>query len=291
MGRFDQIWRSRWAAVGAAVAITLGAGGLVRTAGATIGSGDRAVFVPITPCRLFDTRPAPDNVGPRTAPLTAGDTFTVPVRGSNGNCVIPAGATGVAMNVTIVNPTGFSYLTIYPGDASRPLSSNLNWTPSSSPTPNQVTVKLGESLGDIKVYNLAGSVDVLADIVGYFEPHNHDDAYYTKAQVDTMLAAAKDDVWAYVISNGGIHAGSGNFTVTHPATGVYCVVVSKRSSHKAAQATLANPDGNYIVSVGTGHGSLCNPLSDATHDAIPVYVVTTADVAVDANFTIVVPAP
>ena len=34
-----------------------------------------------------------------------------------------------------------------------------------------------------------------------------------------------------------------------------------------------------------------NPLSTATHDAVPVYVVTTNDVPVDANFTIYVPAP
>ena len=143
---------------------------------------------------------------------------------------------------------------------------------------------------------------MLADIVGYYEDHNHDDAYYTKAQVDSMLTAAKaqvdsslaaanDDAWAFVIGSGGFHALSGNLTVTHPATGVYCVVVSKRSSHKAAQVTLAAPGGNQIVSVGTGNGSLCNPLFDATHDVVPVYVVTTAGVAVDANFTIVVPAP
>ena len=109
-----------------------------------------------------------------------------------------------------------------------------------------------------------------------------------KDSADFMTA---DDAWAYVISNGGIHASSGNITVTHPATGEYCVVVPKGGSHKAAQATLADPDGNKIVSVGTGHGSACNPLSTATHDAVPVYVVTTADAPVDANFTIFVPAP
>ena len=90
---------------------------------------------------------------------------------------------------------------------------------------------------------------------------------------------------------GGLHASSGNLTVTHPATGQYCVVVSLRSSHKAAQVTLAAPGGNQIVSVGTGNGSACNPLFDATHDVVPVYVVDTAATAVDANFTIVIPAP
>ena len=64
-----------------------------------------------------------------------------------------------------------------------------------------------------------------------------------------------------------------------------------RLSHKAAQVTLAAPAGNLIVSVGTGNGSACNPLFDATHDAVPVYVVTTTGAAVDANFTIVILAP
>lgn len=97
------------------------------------------------------------------------------------------------------------------------------------------------------------------------------------------------ELWAYVISNGGLHASSGNLSVTHPATGQYCVVIPKRYSYKAAQATLADPGGNKIVSVGTGHGSLCNPLSTTTQDAIPVYVVTTAGAYIDGNFTIAVP--
>jgi hypothetical protein len=97
------------------------------------------------------------------------------------------------------------------------------------------------------------------------------------------------ELWAYVISNAGLHASSGGITVTHPATGEYCVVIAKRGSHKAAQATLADPGGTKIVSVGTGHGSACNPLVTTTQDAIPVYVRTTANVPIDGNFTIVIP--
>ena len=58
---------TRWAALGAVVAITLSAGGIGT---ASIGTGERTVFVPITPCRLVDTRPA-FQVGPRSAPLTS----------------------------------------------------------------------------------------------------------------------------------------------------------------------------------------------------------------------------
>ena len=64
--------RSRWSAVGAAVAVTLGGGLAIPAAKATISSGERAVFVAIAPCRLLDTRPAPQTVGPRATPLRCG---------------------------------------------------------------------------------------------------------------------------------------------------------------------------------------------------------------------------
>ena len=48
--------RSRWAALGAAVAITIGAGG-AGLVGATKSSGERASYEAVTACRLLDTRP------------------------------------------------------------------------------------------------------------------------------------------------------------------------------------------------------------------------------------------
>ncbi len=48
--------RTRWAAIGAAVAVTLGAGALA-TVDAARSSGERTSYFPITPCRLADTRP------------------------------------------------------------------------------------------------------------------------------------------------------------------------------------------------------------------------------------------
>ena len=50
--------RSRWAAIGAAVAVTLGAGGLISVNAAD----DTSSLVPITPERILDTRSA-DRVG------------------------------------------------------------------------------------------------------------------------------------------------------------------------------------------------------------------------------------
>jgi len=187
--------RTRWSAIGAAIAVTLAGGVALPSAKATNtnGGGAGVVFVPVVPCRLFDTRPAPDNVGPRTSSLGATDVYTQQVTGTNGNCAIPAAATAVALNVTTTNATAASYLTLWPADASRPLASNLNWTASSPPTPNKVDVKLSAD-GRVSLYNNAGTVDVLADVVGYYADHNHDDRYYTKAEVDAAVGDGVEQV-------------------------------------------------------------------------------------------------
>ena len=132
------------------------------------GTGTRSVFVPIVPCRLADTRPGSLHIGAFGGPLVPQGEATFAVWGVNGNCTIPTSATGIATNVTIDNPTDDSYLTVYPADAARPNASNLNWTAVSSPTPNQVTVGLSAT-GSIKTFNNAGTVDVIIDIVGYYE--------------------------------------------------------------------------------------------------------------------------
>ena len=165
------------------VAVVAGLSGSIPSAQAIVGSGTRPVYVPITPCRLFDTRPAPDNVGSRAAPIGQQETFTVQVRGTNGNCDIPSGAVGVAMNTTAVNGSSNSYLTVYPADAERPLASSLNWEAGQGPSPNQLNVTLAAD-GQISMFNNAGTVDVIGDIVGYYEDHNFDDRYYTKDQID-----------------------------------------------------------------------------------------------------------
>ncbi|MCU1391665.1 MAG: hypothetical protein JWM34_93 [Ilumatobacteraceae bacterium] len=155
-------------AVGGALAIAIGLGSALSIAHAgNVGASAPSSLVTITPCRLVDTR-ADSTVGNRSTPLTATEVADFAVRGTNGNCTIPADATGIVSNVTVVNGTSASYLTVYPGDAPQPLSSNLNWTASSAPVPNLVTVGLSAT-GGIKAYNNAGKADVVIDIVGYYE--------------------------------------------------------------------------------------------------------------------------
>lgn len=181
--------RTRWMGAGAMLAVTVGAGGLM-TASAGLDTGERAVYVPITPCRVMDTR-STSQVGGRATPLTAGETHTIPVLGSNGNCTIPLDAVGLSMNVTAVNATADSFLTVFPFGATRPTASNLNMIANGPPTPNAVEADIGTD-GKISFYNNGGTVNVIADIVGYYVDHTHDDRYYTKAQVDASLALKAD---------------------------------------------------------------------------------------------------
>jgi hypothetical protein len=178
-----QISRTRWAALGAAVAVSLGAGG-IGLVDAAIGSGERTVFVPITPCRLFDTRPE-FQVGSRNTPLGPDETYNVAGLGAVGECTLPADAAGLVLNVTTVDASLPTFVSVWPAGQPQPNASHLNPAPGEPPTPNAVTTDLGAS-GEFSVYNKQGSVHLFADAVGYYVDHHHDDRYYTKAEVYTQ---------------------------------------------------------------------------------------------------------
>jgi hypothetical protein len=159
----------------------------------TAAPGDTdSTFVPVAPCRLFDTRPGEAPLGGKKTPLGAGQEITQQVTGSIGNCVgIPTDAVAVTLNVTIVNPTAQSNLRLWPANASRPTASNLNWIARQAPTPNLVTVKLSPD-GKIKAYNFAGTVDVIVDLAGYYTRTSLTEI--NQRLVDFFTAAPVDDV-------------------------------------------------------------------------------------------------
>jgi hypothetical protein len=115
----------------------------------------------VLPYRLLDTRSgrgAPKHtVGP-------GQTITVKVTGQGG---IPAtGVSAVAFNLTAVHGTANTYLTAYPAGEARPVVSALN-VGAGQVRANLVTVPIGAG-GAVSIYNRAGTVDILADLAGYY---------------------------------------------------------------------------------------------------------------------------
>ena len=164
---------------------------------------------PLTPARVLDTRTGTGHpVGPvrpgdgrsssastaiRTAEATNHE-FTVAGRGG-----VPAsGVSAVLLNVTAVIPTDPGYLTVYPkpprgvrnpadpnglwDDQSSyvngyPNSSNLNFRPGDI-VPNLVLAPVGAG-GKVRLNNFAGTVDVVADVVGWFGRDDSSGAGFT----------------------------------------------------------------------------------------------------------------
>jgi hypothetical protein len=66
----------------------------------------------------------------------------------------------------VTGPTAAGYLTVYPGGQPRPLASNLNYVAGQT-IPNMVMVPPGPG-NTVTFYNDAGTVDVIADVLGYY---------------------------------------------------------------------------------------------------------------------------
>ncbi len=122
-------------------------------------------FYTVTPCRVIDTR---DPDGPLAGPPLSGGTQRSFVLAEA--CGIPATAKAVSVNVAVTQAAGSGHLMIYPGGASPPDVSVMNFSASDTRSNNAILV-LGSS-GDITVYTAIGSglqVDFILDVNGYFQ--------------------------------------------------------------------------------------------------------------------------
>ncbi|MFJ6199471.1 choice-of-anchor D domain-containing protein [Micromonospora sp. NPDC092111] len=127
--------------------------------------GVRGTYYPLAPKRLMDTR---SGLGAPKARIGAGKKVDLQVTGRGG---VPGNGVGsVVLNVTVTGPTASSFLTLYPAGVSRPTASSINFRKSWLGS-NNVTVKLGSG-GKVSVYNHAGSVDVVVDVVGFYAGDN-----------------------------------------------------------------------------------------------------------------------
>jgi len=122
-------------------------------------------FTGVTPVRILDTRVG---TGGFHAPLGAGQSLALQVAGFGGvpTMTDQIAPTAAVVNVTVTDTTSQSYLTVYPSGSALPLASDLNW-PAGATVPNLALVKLGAD-GKIVIYNGYGTVDVIVDVVGWY---------------------------------------------------------------------------------------------------------------------------
>jgi hypothetical protein len=123
-----------------------------------------AGFASLSPVRVFDTRPeAPAGVVvvPKMA-VSAGGVLKVKVTGVAG--VPSSGVGAVSLNVTVTQPAGPGFVTVYPcGD--RPLASNVNFVAGQT-VPNAVIAPVSAQ-GEVCFYSMA-TTHLLADVNGWF---------------------------------------------------------------------------------------------------------------------------
>ena len=130
--------------------------------GVTGRSGGEGTYVPLfSSSRLLDTR---EGNGAPKAPLGGGRTIHLQVTGRGG--VPSSKVSAVVLNMTVTGPTSAGYLTVYPSGIARPTASNLNF-PAGWTGANSVTVPVGAN-GQVDIYNAAGNVHVIADLLGYY---------------------------------------------------------------------------------------------------------------------------
>ncbi|MFD5147943.1 PKD domain-containing protein [Streptomyces sp. NPDC058401] len=115
------------------------------------GKDGKALFTPVVPKRLADTR--------TTGKVAPGATTTV-----SG---LPANAVGGVLNVTATDSTGPGFLTAYAFGGKLPGASSLNTLPGLT-VPNHVTTPVGPG-GKVSIFNSHGGPNhVITDLLGYF---------------------------------------------------------------------------------------------------------------------------
>ncbi len=146
-------------------------------------------FVPITDCRLLDTRVPPERVGSE-GPWGHAQSKTVQATGTNGECTIPSGAVGLSMKVLALNlhSAQDSFITFWPSGA-KPFASGIN--PSATGLVSSAVTTSLSSTGSFNVYNNAGTVDLVFDVNGYYVKSSLQELHGNRV---TAASNKKDDI-------------------------------------------------------------------------------------------------
>jgi hypothetical protein len=243
-------------------------------------------FIPITPCRVADTRNAN---GPFGGPaITAGTSrdFVIP----SSACGIPSNAQAYSFNVAAV-PTGvLHYITVWPSGQSQPLVATLN-SPNGTVKSSGAIIPAGTS-GAISVY-VTDTTQIILDINGYFVPATNPSALAFYPIVPCRIADTRN-------STGPL----GGPSLTAQQSRTFPILASACNIPSSAQAYAfnltavpSNPVGfltawptgqamplaatlNVPTPVATGNAAI---LAAGTNGSIDVFAAGTTDLVIDIN--------
>lgn len=172
MATSSRLTRSRWAAIGAAIAVTLGGGGLIGVSASGKGASDPTLssgFTAVSPVRILDTR---SGTKPSNNTTFVQVTGSITLASGATSTVVPTGASTVSMNLTVtegVRNQGYGFVTAYPCTSAAtpaPNASSINFVEGTD-VANGLSVPLGDTGG--LCLNVYGSAHLIIDVNGYFD--------------------------------------------------------------------------------------------------------------------------
>ncbi|MFB6520317.1 PKD domain-containing protein [Streptomyces sp. NPDC056401] len=191
-------------------------------------------YTSMAPARFVDTR---SGIGTAQGRLRGYGSIETRMAGREG---IPAGATAVALNLTVTNPENFGHLTVYPSGREAPSTSNLNFKPGQT-VANSVIVPVGTD-GKIKILNGGWTpADVIVDVVGYYSPAG-EAAYMPVTPYRALDTRDPDSTLGKVTARDYLHLALGG-----GVTGVEAYVLN---------TTVTNTTGDGFLSVAPDPNSM-----------------------------------
>ncbi|MES2670271.1 MAG: hypothetical protein V4673_07630 [Pseudomonadota bacterium] len=212
------------AALQATTASALNGASSKRIAARSLGDPDRdLVYVPVTPCRILDTRiaggPIPANSF-RDFDLTDVIRYA-PQGGDTSNCNVgdKGSFAATALNITVVTPSTAGYITAFPYLSSQPTAATLNYVAGDIRN-GLAIVRLDQSaaINEFSVYSFA-QTHLVADVVGYFREPEATALDCITVSATTIVPAGTHTAFSpscpvgYTIVSGGCYPTTTNFNL------------------------------------------------------------------------------
>lgn len=242
-------------------------------------------FIPVTPCRVADTR---NPTGPFGGPeMTAKSTreFDIP----QSVCGIPSTAVAYSLNVTVV-PTGpLGFLTMWPAGVTQPLVSTLN--SDGRIKANAAIVPAGTN-GGVDIY-VTSPTHVVLDIDGYFVPAGTASALAFYPLAPCRIADTRNATGPL----GGPFL-KGNTSRAFPILSSSCNIPSTAQAYSLNVTAVPHSKLNYLTTWPTGVtqpvvSTLNSPTGAVTANAaivpagtsgeISIFLANDSDVVLDVN--------
>ena len=208
------------------------------------------VYHPLVPWRVLDTRTSANTLGP-------GGSVDVVVTGisnpaDSSETVPSTGVQAVVLNVTGIQGTAGTFVTVFPTGAAAPTVSNLN-LPAGAIQANLVVVAVGTN-GSITIFNAQGNLDVAVDIQGYFSAPSGSPSAGTFHSIAPMRACDTRGGNATACSGHPLGTGGWEKVTLSGAGGV-------PASHAAAAAfnltAVQGSSGTFLSAVSPDSGDAC----------------------------------